>query len=246
MPSNPRKDKLFALPGTLDAAECPSRADMLDYHPFAVPIVACPFCREMFEKAEETRCPVCGIDLLAFEKLPPAPHLHAELDDLEDGVPLTPEHERFPLAYAGRGRAMVVALGFVGLLLFFLPWVRLTLPYTAQISGFDLAHRLGWSWAGGVAWGVLVPTVASRRTIAQLRGARVAAAFLAGIPGMVVGILVAFPPHGGLIPVVFTYSWPLWCTLAASVTGIVLALRLGGRADDIVVDRGTSEGQALH
>jgi hypothetical protein len=245
MPSNPAQDKLFAGRNTGRPRLSDLPTDMLHYHPFAVPIVACPFCREMFEKAEETRCPVCGIDLLAFEKLPPAPHLLAEVDP-EDGVPLAPEHERFRMAYLGRGRGAVVMLALVGLLLFFLPWVKLTLPYTAQISGFDLAHRLGWSWAGGVAWGVLVPTVASRRTIAQLRGARVAAAFLAGIPGMVVGILVAFPPHGGLIPVVFTYAWPLWCTVAASVAGVVLALRLGGRADDIAVDRGTSDGQALH
>jgi hypothetical protein len=220
---------------------------MMHYAPFSVPIVACPFCREMFEKSEAKRCPVCGIDLLAFESLPPSPHALAELDpDDEDGVPLAPEHEPFRALYPGRGRGPLVGLGLVGIALFFLPWVHLTLPYTALLSGFDLARRVGWSWAGGVAWTVLVPTVASRRTIAQLRGARVAAAFLAGIPGLTAAILVAFPPHGGIIPLVFTYGWPLWTTLAASLVGVGLAVRLGGRIDDIAVARGTSEGQAVH
>jgi hypothetical protein len=219
----------------------------MHYAPFAVPIVACPFCREMFEKDEARRCPVCGIELLAFERLPPAPHVLAELDpDDEDGIPLAPEHEPFRATYLGRGRGALVLLGLIGMALFFLPWVRLTLPYTASLSGFDLARRVGWSWAGGVAWTVLVPTVASRRTIAQLRGARVAAGFLAAIPAMTTAILVAFPPHGGIIPVVFTYGWPLWASLAVSVAAVVFAVRLGGKVDDMAVARGTSEGQALH
>jgi hypothetical protein len=218
---------------------------MMHYASLAVPIVACPFCREMFEKAEAKRCPVCGIELQSFETLPASPHLLAELDD-EDGVPLAPEHEPFKVGYLGRGRAALVGLGLAGIALFFLPWIHLTLPYIASLTGFDLARRSGMPWACGVAWAVLVPTVASRRTIAQLRGARVAAGFLAAIPGMTAGILVAFPPRAGILPVRFDYAWPLVATAVASLVAVVCAVRLGGRVDDIAVARGTSTGQALH
>jgi hypothetical protein len=216
----------------------------MHYAASVVSIVACPFCREMFEKAEAKRCPVCGIELQAFESLPTSADALAELG--EDGVPTAPEHEPFRAAYIGRGRGVLVALGLVGVALFFMPWVERTLPDIARLSGFDLSRRIGWSWAAGVAWAVLVPTVASRRTIAQLRGARVAAGFLAAVPGMTSAILLAFPPHGGIVPVRFTYEWPLVATLVASLLAIAVSVRLGGRLDDIAVPRGTSQGQALH
>ncbi len=207
-----------------------------------VPIVACPFCREMFEKGEEPRCPVCGIELQAFEKLPPsAEALH------EDGdIPVTPEHETLAFTYGGRGRGALLLLGVLGLALFFLPWVDLTLPYIDTFSGFDLAKKVGWTWGAAVGWSVLIPTVLTRRTIAQLRGARVAAGFLAAIPAVTVLILLVFPPHRGIVPIHFRYDWPLWASLAVSLLALPFAVSLGGRVDDIRVERGTSEGQALH
>ena len=217
---------------------------MSPYPAFAVPIVACPFCREMFDKAEAKSCPVCGISLEAVERLAPSPHVLAEL--AEDGVPFEPEHEPYRPLYLGRGRGLLIVLGLAGVALFLSPWIRLTLPYIDTLSGFDLGHRIGWPWAAGVAWGVLVPTVASRRTIAQLRGARVAAGFLAAIPGVTATILLAFPPPHGIVPLRFSHAWPLGATLAASVLAVLVAARLGGRVDDIAVTRGTSDGHALH
>ena len=216
----------------------------MHYPRLVVPIVACPFCREMFEKAEAKSCPVCGIALQAFESLPASPHVLAELG--EDGVPFAPENERFRASYVGRGRGALVAVGLVGLAAFFLPWINLTLPYIDSLSGFDLAHRIGWPWAAGVAWGVLVPTVASRRTIAELRGARVAAGFLAAVPGLTAAILIAFRPPHGIVPLRFTYAWPIELTVVLSLIAVVSAVRLGGRLDEIVVASGGSEGQALH
>jgi hypothetical protein len=121
----------------------------------------------------------------------------------------------------------------------------MTLPDVRSISGFDLARRLGWSWGAAVAWVVLVPTVLSRRSIAQLRGARVAAAFLALVPAVTTVILLARPPRAGIVPIRITYDWPLFATLAVSAVAFAVAVRLGGRVDDIKVSRGTSQGQAL-
>jgi hypothetical protein len=208
-----------------------------------VGLVACPFCREMFEEGEATACPVCGMALTKLEKLP----LSIDAIHDEGGVPLAPELEIVPFTYARRGRGALVVLGLLGLVLFFLPWVRLTLPYVDVKSGFDLAHqRIGWLWGVFAAWMVLIPTVASRRSIWKMRGARVAAAFLSAIPSIAVAILLLRPPRGGIIPVRYTWDWPIWATLAISLVAIAVSVRLGGRIDDITVERGTSEGQPLH
>lgn len=208
-----------------------------------VGLLACPFCREMFEEGEARACPVCGMELTAFEKLPPS---HDALHD-EAGVPTIPELEPLPWHDFRRGKGAAVVLGLAGIGLFFMPWVHLTLPYIASKSGFDLAHeRIGWLWACCAAWVVLVPTVASRRSIAQLRGARVAAAFLSAIPGIAVGVLLARPPRGGLVPVRYSWEWPIYAVLALSFVAIAVAVRLGGRVDDIEVRKGSSKGQVVH
>jgi hypothetical protein len=207
-----------------------------------VTLVACPFCREMFEEGERETCPLCGVELAAFDKLPPSPE--ARVDD--DGIPVAPEHEPLRPTDLRRGKGAIAALGVVALVLFFLPWVHMTRPEVATFSGFDLSRRLGWSWGAAVSWVVLLPTVLSRRSIHQLRGARVAATFLAAIPAVTVAILLARPPRGGLVTVRFDWGWPMVATLAVSLVASVVALRLGGRADDIRVARGSSGGHALH
>jgi hypothetical protein len=208
-----------------------------------VSLLACPFCREMFEDGEATACPLCGMALKPFDKLPPSHDAHAE----EGGVPALPETETLPWTYLGRGRGVLFALALVGIPLFFLPWIHLRLPYEQDLSAFDLSrHRLGWLWAVAVAWTVLIPTVLSRRSITKMRGARIAAAFLAAIPAISVGILLAKPPHGAFFKVQFAFGLPLYATLALSLVGVVTALRFGGPTDDIKVSRGSSRGQTLH
>ena len=209
-----------------------------------VPLVPCPFCRDLFETAEASQCPTCGIALASVAKLPPSPTLRHEADDLDED--LGPEHDRLAWNYLRRGRGIAVGLSLLGVVLFLLPWIDMTLPYTAQLSGWDLARRMGWSWGALVAWVVLAPTVASRRTIAQLRGARVAAAFLAAIPAVTAAILLAFPPHSGLIPVRLHFDWPIYGTVVVSLAALVVGVRLGGRVDVLVAKRGTSIGETLH
>jgi hypothetical protein len=219
-----------------------SAADVRSGYAAPVALLACPFCREMFERSERRACPVCGVELVAFEKLPVS-------DDAlrEDGLPRQPEYEPLPAAYLGRGRGVLAALALAGLGAFFMPWVHVTLPDITTYSGFALARRLGWAWGAGVAWFVLVPTVLSRRSIMQMRGARVAAAFLAAVPGVTASVLVGRPPHGSHgVPLHFTFGGGLYVTLALSLLALVAAFVLGGRVDDIRLRRGTSHGQVVH
>jgi len=206
-------------------------------------LVACPFCREMFEQGEAKECPVCGMALIAFDKLPPSRETHDEF-----GLPHQPEHELLPWTYIKRERGLIVALALVGLALFFFPWVHQTLPYDLELSGFLLARRLGWVWGAGVGWLVLVPTVLSRRTIAQMRGARVAAAFLSIASLVACLILYLRPPHGVHYKPHFTFTPAFWATAIVSVIATIASLRLGGKVEDITVRRGggSKYGQALH
>jgi hypothetical protein len=208
-----------------------------------VGLLACPFCREMFEEGEAKTCPVCGMELAKLHKLPPS------IDALHDeaGVPTAPEVELLPRTYLGRSKGPIALLALAGLAFFFLPWVRLTMPYIDAKSAFDLAHeRIGWLWGICAAWVVLIPTVLSRRSILQMRGARVAAAFLSAIPTVAISVLLAKPPRGGIIPVRYTWDWPMWATLAVSLLAIAFSIRLGGSVSDIRVKRGSSKGQAVH
>ncbi|HXN33548.1 MAG TPA: hypothetical protein VN894_16880 [Polyangiaceae bacterium] len=203
-------------------------------------LLACPFCHELYPPRERGACPVCGVALVAFEKLPRSV-------EGEDGTPAEPEWEPLPPAYLRRGRGTLVVLGAFGLIAFAAPWVSLTMPDIVKYSGFDIAHRLGWAWAAGVAWFVLLPIVLSRRSIMQMRGARVAVSFLAAIPGTTAALLLARPPHGShSIPLRFTFAWGIYATLAVSALAVVVAFFFGGRIDDIRVKRGTSAGQVVH
>jgi hypothetical protein len=207
-----------------------------------VGLIACPFCREMFEEGEAKKCPVCEMPLAQLHKLPPS------LDAMHDeaGVPTAPELEMMPLTYVGRGKAPIAVLGLIGLGLFFVPWVQMTLPYIAAKSGFDLAKNIGWLWSCLAAWCVLVPTVLSRRSIAQMRGARVAAAFLSAFPGISAAILLLKPPHGAIYTIRYSFDWPIYATLVVSLLAVAFSFRLGGSARDIKVSRGSSVGQHLH
>lgn len=196
----------------------------------------------MFEEGEAKSCPVCGMELAKLHKLPLS---HDAAVD-EAGVPTAPEVENFAWLYLGRGRGGLVACAVIGLALFFMPWVHMTSPYIDTFTGLEMAKRTGWLWAPLAAWVVLVPTVASRRTIVQLRGARVAAAFLSAISAVAVGILLGFPQRAKYFTVAYTFQPALFGTLVLSLVAVVLSLRLGGRVDDIKVSRGTSKGETVH
>jgi hypothetical protein len=196
----------------------------------------------MFERGESPNCPVCGVSLVAFEKLPISDEALSE-----DGVVRQPEWEPLPFTYLGRSRGALALLALAGLVAFFQPWVHLTMPDVVSYSGFEMARRLGWAWGAGVAWFVLFPMVVTRRSIMKMRGARVAASFLAAVPGLTAALLLARTQHGAHgVPLHYTWGWGLYATLALSVVAIAFALFFGGRVDDIALGRGTSAGQVVH
>jgi hypothetical protein len=192
----------------------------------AAGLVACPFCREMFESGEHEVCPDCGVALVPAHRLP------RSQAELEAEVARTPPDEVvLPITYAGRGRGALLALAVMGLVAFFLPWVREFAPEDQVLSGLDLARRLGWIWAPAVAWFVLVPLVVSRRSVARMRGARVAVAFLAAMALVTVIVRVAAAPTSTALRTVrFTWGEGLWATAAIAVAVLVVAARFGGRA----------------
>jgi len=127
------------------------------------------------------------------------------------------------------------------------PWVAITIPDVDVYSGLAVAHRLGWPWAAPCAWFVLAPIVVTRRSIVDMRRARVAVAFLAAIPGVTAAILLLNPPHGNhLVPLRFTFEWGLFSTLALSLAAVGVGVRFGGRIDDIQVSGGSSRGETLN
>ncbi len=203
-------------------------------------LVACPFCRELFKPNEHASCPVCGMKLESLAKLP------LSHDAVTEGAAITaPEMEKLPFHFIGNGRGPLVLLAAIGLTFFLLAWVHRTLPDDLVLTGAGVASRLGWPWACGVAWFLLIPFTLSRRTVHHMQTGRVAVAFLAAIPGVTAIALFANPPRpqrlpmGLELPLKFTWGWALYATLVTSIVAIIVASTFGGR-------RGATRARALH
>jgi hypothetical protein len=195
-------------------------------------LLACPFCRTLYRRGEATRCTVCGVPLVAFERLPPSADALAE----EPLVAVHPQDEPLPWNYWRRGRGALLLLSALGLVLFFAPWVRIELPEVAVRSGFDLARgRAGWLWGGATGWLVLIPLVWSRRTIYKLRGIRpIAVAFAAMTLGEVL-LMLALPPRGRYVPVEIHWAYGLYASAFVSALATVIAALLGGAVPKVAL-----------
>jgi hypothetical protein len=188
-------------------------------------LLACPFCRTLYRRGEGSKCNVCGVALVPLERLPPSADALAE----EPLVPVMPEDELLPWSYWRRGRGALLGLAALGLMLFFVPWVRIELPEVALRSGFELARgRAGWLWGGATGWLVLIPLVWSRRTIYKLRGIRpIAVAFSAMTLGEV-ALMVAMPPRARYVPVEIHWALGLYASALVSLLAMGFAVVLGG------------------
>ncbi|MFO0666956.1 MAG: hypothetical protein U0174_23595 [Polyangiaceae bacterium] len=190
----------------------------------AMGLVACPFCRELFETNEAKHCPVCGIELSALAKLPLSHDAAAE-----EAVPTLPEQEILPFTFWGRNRGPLAAIALVGIVCFFLPWIRESQPNIQNFTGFDLARKLGWSWAPLMSWLTLFPVVMSRRSIFKMQGARAAAFLMSLFPAATI-LMLYFKPRPNWVYFTVRYEFlpAFWATLALSVLAVVLSLRFGG------------------
>jgi hypothetical protein len=206
-------------------------------------LVACPFCRQLFEPGEAQACPDCGLGLKNLSKLPAS--YEAKLEYPEEPTP--PHMETLPWTYAGRNRALLLLLAVFGFAVFFAPWVSETAPELRVLTGFGLARLRGFFWAPAVAWFVLFPLVLTRRSIYKMRGARVAVGFLAGTVLVTVATLLARPPTGGhLRPVHIEWQWGIYAAGAVALVAVLAAFRFGGRLDDVPTGEQRRGDETLH
>lgn len=204
---------------------------------------ACPFCRQLFAPGEAQTCPECGLKLTDAAKL--GPSYEASLEDPDEPIP--PHMETLPWTYAGRGRALLVALALAGLAAFFAPWVHETAPEIRVLSGFDLARRLGWIWAPAVAFFVLIPLVITRRSVYKMRGARFVIGFLAVVALLTVALRLSFAPVSSrLFPVRFEWGFGLYATGVVALAVLAAAPWFGGRVDDLPTTQRREGGETLH
>lgn len=196
-------------------------------------LLACPFCREMFEPKETKTCPSCGLGLKKLEDLPPAPVVGGEL------LPeVSADEETLPWTFWGRNRGPLLLTAVAGMASFFLPWMVELAPERRVMSGPEIASHLGWVWAPLVAWMVMIPLVLSRRSVFRMRGARVAVAFLAGMALVTSLVRVLFKPAvNKLDPHILEAGLGLYANAAISLVAIGLALGFGGRLDVLATKR---------
>lgn len=207
-------------------------------------LIACPFCRQMFEVGEARSCPECG---LALEDITKLPKTAASLDDEEPMEEVPPELEQLPWSYMGRGRGALTLIALLGLGAFFLPWMQELAPELREWTGLRFAQRLSWMWAPFASWFVLVPLVLSRRTIHSMRGARFAVGLMALIVVMTVIMrVVVVPQSSRFVPVRFEWSYGLWITLALGIAALLFAVRFGGSSVDMPSSQQRSADETMH
>jgi hypothetical protein len=192
-------------------------------------LLACPICRELFDRAETDRCPDCDIPLEPLHRL--GPSFEAAEEEAVRWEQTQPEDERLTLFDPARGRGALIAIATLSLLLFWLaPWVSISSPETALRSGYSLARGpLGFLWGGASAWFVTLALVASRRTIRQMRGARAILMLFAAMTLSEILVLVVMSPgRSREVYVAYEWAWGLYASLGVSALGIVVAARFGG------------------
>lgn len=206
-------------------------------------LIACPFCRQMFETSEARSCPDCGLGLEALTKLPPSYDAKTEYPE----EPTPPHMEPLPWTYARRNRGLLVGLSLMGLAAFFAPWIRESAPELRDLTGYRLAQLSGYFWAPAVAYFVMIPLVVTRRSIYKMRGSRVAVAFLAGIVLTTAAVRLGFTPKStSLRPVHVEWMWGLYATAGIAVATVAAALGFGGRLDDIPTRAARRGNETLH
>lgn len=211
-------------------------------------LFACPFCRELYTQGEVDVCPQCDLVVKPLGDLPPS-HEAQVLADEEQGpiIPEAPEDEELPWTYLGRARGSLLMVSLMGLAVFFAPWLHERAPEIRTLSGFEFAKLLGWIWAAGIAWFVMIPLVASRRTVRQMRGARVAVGFLASMVLLTVLARLAIQPTPHpLIPIRYTFGWGIYAAGFLGALALGLAFKFGGTLEDMPSRQQRPPNETVH
>ena len=200
-----------------------------------MPLVGCPFCRELFPEGEAETCPVCGVPLKPAASLPMSYEARVAL--AAELAAVAPEDRTLPFFYFRRSRGALLVVAVLGLLAFFAPWVELHSPDEAILSGYTLARARGtWFFGCAIGWFVMIPLVITRRTVYKMRGVRIITAMFAALSVVESAELLLRPPHGNrFVPISFEWGYGIYATLALGVLGVALGARFGGRVDDIDV-----------
>lgn len=191
-------------------------------------LLACPFCREIFERAEAERCPECDLPLEALHRLPPS--LEESEREAVSWERDAPEDVRLPWHHLGNGRGLLLGVAVASLAAFWLaPWIDMISPYAELRTAYALARgRLAWLWGGAVAWLVTLALVLSRRSLNQMRGVRAILVFFASVTLSEIALLVLLSPRGSRqIHVEYEWAWGLYVSLGLSLVGALAALRFG-------------------
>lgn len=193
-------------------------------------LLACPFCRELFDASEAERCPECDIPLVTLAQLPPSLELSDEQSASWEHDP--PEDQPLPWLDWGKGRGLLLGIALASLLCFWqAPWVDITSPTTATRTGYSLARGpIGWLWGGAVAWGVTLALVVSRRSRRQMWGVRPILALFAALTASEILLLLWLSPEGNAhLRYHYRWAWGLYVSLGLSAAGVLAALRFGGQ-----------------
>jgi hypothetical protein len=193
----------------------------------ATSLLACPFCRELYDSGEAEMCPVCGVVLKPLAELPPSlevrEQLAAELEQVHPGDRPLPWHDM------GRNRGLIALGAALGLVSFFAPWIVLVKPELRTLTGFDLFSTRGyWFASGALGWFICIPLVLSRRSVYQMRGVRAVVGLFCSLTACQVALLLVLSPNSQAIPLEYHWGWGFYTSAALSVATTLLAVRLGG------------------
>ncbi len=206
-------------------------------------IFACPFCRQLFSRGEVSVCPECDLRVRPLAELPPSHE--AQLLEPEDATP--PEDEIKSWMYTGRGRGGLTMVAAFGIGVFFAPWLHESAPEIRVWTGFEFARQLAWLWAAGLGWATMLPLVLSRRSVRQMRGARVAVAFLAAMVLLTVAVRLAVSPTPHpLIPIRYSWGWGMYAAGLLSLLALGMAFRFGGSLSEMETSKPRPRDEALH
>jgi hypothetical protein len=191
-------------------------------------LLACPFCREIYEVSEAESCPVCGVVLKQLHDLPPSFETREQL--AAEWESTAPADRELPWWSLGRGRGALVVTSALGLAAFFAPWIVMTRPDLMTLSGFDLTGSRGfWFGGGAVGWFLNIPLVLSRRSINQMRSVRIIVTLFAGLTACQAALLWLLAPTDSLVPVAYDWGWGFHSSTALSAVGALLGVTFGGR-----------------